>query len=174
MERSSWERFTPEAGRALRLAEEAAAEMRHPHVGTEHLLLGLIQEKRGGAARVLRRLGLHIRDVRSFLVQLGPETELPLNDRPELTESIKRVIHIAIGVARDRGDNKVDTEHILIAIAKDDAGMAVDILRDLGISTERLHREAVLSLKQRPVPASKLRLRGQSSDTPMVDQLAPI
>ena len=172
MERSSWERFTPEAGRALRLAEEAAAEMRHPHVGTEHLLLGLIQEKRGGAARVLRRLGLHIRDVRSFLVQLGPETELPLNDRPELTESIKRVIHIAIGVARDRGDNKVDTEHILIAIAKDDAGMAVDILRDLGISTERLHREAVLSLKQRPVPASKLRLRGQSSDTPMVDQLA--
>jgi ATP-dependent Clp protease ATP-binding subunit ClpC len=172
MERSSWERFTPEAGRALRLAEEAAAEMRHPHVGTEHLLLGLIQEKKGGAAKVLRRLGLHIRDVRSFLVQLGPDTELPLNDRPELTESIKRVIHMAIGVAKDRGDNKVDTEHILIAIAQDDAGMAVDILRDLGITSERLHREAVLSLKQRPVPASKLRLRGQSSETPMVDQLA--
>jgi ATP-dependent Clp protease ATP-binding subunit ClpC len=157
----------------LRLAEEAAQQMRHLHVGTEHLLLGLIKEGQGGAARVLRRLGLQATDVQSFLLQLGPEKEKTRTRRPILTESTKRVIQLALEEARERGDGLVDTEHILIALAKDDTGMAADILRNVGISSDRLRREAQRSIRRRPVETSQpLVKRRPKSTTPTVDQLA--
>ncbi|MGD1995605.1 MAG: ATP-dependent Clp protease ATP-binding subunit [Anaerolineae bacterium] len=171
METDNWKQFTPEAGRALRKAEEAAVEMHHLQVGTEHLLLGLIQEE-GGAARVLRRLGLRPHDVRRFILRLGLEEEQSHAGRPSLTKSTKRVIQLALEEARSRGDPKVDTEHILIALAKDDTGIAADILRNLGISTDRLRNEALRSLKRRPVPSSEHRLLRRTSRTSLVDQLA--
>lgn len=167
----NWERFTPEAGRVLRMAEEAAQRMHHLHVGTEHLLLGLIQEERGGAAKVLRRLGLEEGQVRRFILQVNSEERRSSTRRPILTESTRRVIQLALDEARQRRDPRVDTEHILIALTQERIGMAADILRHLGINAERLRREAVRSLKERSVIASQPRLR-QRRRTSLVDRLA--
>lgn len=168
----NWERFTPEAGRVLRIAEETARRMNHLHVGTEHLLLGLIQEERGGAARVLLRLGLEEEKVRRFVLQINPEEPHPRLGRPMLTEGTKRVIELAVNEARQRGDAKVDTEHILIALSRERMGMAADILRHMGISAERVRSEAIRSLEERPVIASRPRQHRRLRRTSVVDRLA--
>lgn len=168
----NWERFTPEAGRVLRIAEETARRMNHLHVGTEHLLLGLIQEERGGAARVLLRLGLEEEKVRRFILQINPEEPHPRLGRPMLTEGTKRVIELAVNEARQRGDAKVDTEHILIALSRERMGMAADILRHMGISAERVRSEAIRSLEERPVIASRPRQHRRLRRTSVVDRLA--
>ncbi len=169
---SNWERFTPEAGKALRMAEEAARQMRHLHIGTEHLLLALIQTGEGGAARVLRRLGLDEEQVRQFILRINAEERLPGAARPVLTESTKRVIQLAVDEARQRGDPKVDTEHILIALAREQRGMAADILRYLGINIELLRSEAARSLEGRPVTVDRPQPLRRSHRTPLVDRLA--
>jgi len=170
MERDHWERLTPEAERALRMAEKAATRMHHLHVGTEHLLLGLIQEER--PARLLRRLGVNPREVRRAIQQLSPEEERPHLGRPTLADSTKRVILLAFEEARRRGDPKVDTDHILIALAREGSGIAADVLRQLGVSPERLRSEARRSLGKRTALTSRPRLSRQTSRTPLVDRLA--
>lgn len=172
MEKSHWERFTPEAGRALRIAEEAAAQMHHLYVGTEHLLLGLLQEGQGGAAQLLRQSGLDPQEVRNLILQLNPEDRPRRLSRPALTESTKRVIQHALDEARRRGDPKVDTEHILLALIQEGQGMALDILHTLGVDTEALRRKAIRALAGRPVPAARRRLVRRTARTPLVDQLA--
>jgi len=169
---SNWERFTPEAGNVLRVAEEVAREMHHLHVGTEHLLLGLIQEGGGRTAGVLRRLGLDEDRVRQFIIRLSPEEYRPRVSRPMLTESTKRVIHLAVEEARQRGDPKVDTEHILIALSQENVGMAADIFRHLGVSVDRLRREATISLRGRSVVTSRPQTRQRPRRTSLVDRLA--
>jgi ATP-dependent Clp protease ATP-binding subunit ClpC len=134
----NWGRFTPEAGRALRMAEEAARRMHHLHVGTEHLLLGLIQEADGGAAQVLRRLGLEEDEIRRFILQLGSDERPSSSARLGLADMTKRVIELAVEEARQRGDPKVDTEHILIALSRQRRGIAADILRHMGIKGDEL------------------------------------
>ena len=170
--KDNWEHFSADAGLALRLAEEAAVQMRHLYVGTEHLLLGLIQAERGGAARVLRRLGLSSGDVQRFIGRMSSSERDRHEGRPALTDSTKRVIEMAVEEARLHGDQKVDTEHILLALAREDSGAAVDILRHLGVSSDRLCDEARHSLEQRTVPARQTRLRRQPRGTPLIDQLA--
>jgi len=172
MERDHWERFTPEAGRVLHRAEEAATQMRHLFVGTEHLLLGLIQEQQSGAARVLRDLGLEPIDVQRVLWQRSRHESLPQASRPQLTETTKRIIEMALREARLRGHGQVDTEHILIALAQEQSGVAADILRRKGISPERLREEALRALQDRPVPAPTLPARRAARTTPTVDRLA--
>ncbi len=145
----NWERFTSEGSRVLLAAEEAAWQMHHLEVGTEHLLLGLFQAG-GGAARVLMRMGLREQVVREFVRQLNPGKSRPRTGQPKLTESTKRVIQSALAEARRRGDPKVDTEHILIALSREGAGMAANIFHHLGIDPQRLQLEAVHSLEMRP------------------------
>ncbi|HIE39080.1 MAG TPA: NDP-hexose 4-ketoreductase, partial [Anaerolineae bacterium] len=168
----NWERFTPEAGRVLRIAEEAARRMHHLEVGTEHLLLGLIQEEEGGAARVLRRLGLREERVRQFILRLNPEEHPARSSRPKLTDSTKRVIQLALDEARQRGDARVDTEHILIALLQERVGMAADILRLLGVSAEELRSEALRSLEERTVIARRPQPPRRPRRTSLVDRLA--
>jgi ATP-dependent Clp protease ATP-binding subunit ClpC len=168
----NWGRFTPEAGRALRMAEEAARRMHHLHVGTEHLLLGLIQEADGGAAQVLRRLGLEEDEIRRFILQLGSDERPSSSARLGLADMTKRVIELAVEEARQRGDPKVDTEHILIALSRQRRGIAADILRHMGIKGDELRLEAVRVLEERAVVATQPKLRQRPRRTPLVDRLA--
>ncbi len=151
----NWDRFTLEAGNVLRKAEEAAQRMHHLEVGTEHLLLGLMQEVDAGAARVLRGMGLEEEWVQRFIQRVNPEERVLRASRPRLTDSTKRVIQKAVEEARQRGDSKVDTEHILIALTHERAGMAADIFRQRGISAEQLRSGALGSLEQRAIVASR-------------------
>jgi len=165
-----WKLFTPEAERVLRLAEQAARGMRHLYVGTEHLLLGLMQEE-SGAAKVLRQMGLKENRVRQVILRLNPEERRSSISHPQLTEDTKRVIQRAVEEARRRGDPKVDTEHLLIALTREGDAMAVSVLRRLGVNTDRLREEAVRSLEQRPVPVVRPRTRQRPAPHPMMSRL---
>jgi len=165
-----WKLFTPEAERVLRLAEQAARGMRHLYVGTEHLLLGLMQEE-SGAAKVLRQMGLQENRVRQVILRLNPEERRSSISHPQLTEDTKRVIQRAVEEARRRGDPKVDTEHLLIALTREGDAMAVSVLRRLGVNTDRLREEAVRSLEQRPVPVVRPRTRQRPAPHPMMSRL---
>ena len=165
-----WNLFTPEAERVLRLAEQAARGMRHLYVGTEHLLLGLMQEE-SGAAKVLRQMGLQENRVRQVILRLNPEERRSSISHPQLTEDTKRVIQRAVEEARRRGDPKVDTEHLLIALTREGDAMAVSVLRRLGVNTDRLREEAVRSLEQRPVPVVRPRTRQRPAPHPMMNRL---
>ncbi|MBC7226166.1 MAG: ATP-dependent Clp protease ATP-binding subunit [Thermoflexales bacterium] len=165
-----WKMFTPEAERVLRLAEQAARGMRHLYVGTEHLLLGLIQEE-SGAAKVLRQMGLQENRVRQVILRLNPEERRSSLQPPQLTEDTKRVIQRAVEEARRRGDPKVDTEHLLIALTREGDALAVSVLRRLGVNTDRLREEAVRSLEQRLVPVSRPRTRQRPAPSPLMGRL---
>ncbi len=165
-----WKMFTPEAERVLRLAEQAARGMRHLYVGTEHLLLGLMQEE-SGAAKVLRQMGLQENRVRQVILRLNPEERRSSIQPPQLTEDTKRVIQRAVEEARRRGDPKVDTEHLLIALTREGDAMAISVLRRLGVNTDRLREEAVRSLEQRPVPVSRPRTRQRPAPNPLMVRL---
>jgi ATP-dependent Clp protease ATP-binding subunit ClpC len=165
-----WKLFTPEAERVLRLAEQAARGMRHLYVGTEHLLLGLMQEE-SGAAKVLRQMGLQENRVRQVILRLNPEERRSSIQSPQLTEDTKRVIQRAVEEARRRGDPKVDTEHLLIALTREGDAMAISVLRRLGVNTDRLREEAVRSLEQRPVPVVRPRTRQRPAPHPMMSRL---
>ncbi len=165
-----WKMFTPEAERVLRLAEQAARGMRHLYVGTEHLLLGLMQEE-GGAAKVLRQMGLQENRVRQVILRLNPEERRSSLQPPQLTEDTKRVIQRAVEEARRRGDPKVDTEHLLIALTREGDALAVSVLRRLGVNTDRLREEAVRALEQRPVPVSRPRTRQRPAPSPLMGRL---
>ncbi|MGD1993380.1 MAG: ATP-dependent Clp protease ATP-binding subunit [Anaerolineae bacterium] len=174
MKSNKWKRFTPEAGRVLRKAEEAAKQMQHIYVGTEHLLLGLIQERRGGASRVLRELGVESRDVRRSIMRLNPDETTSTVEHPMLTDSTKRVIRVALEEAQRRGDDRVDTEHILIALIQERDGIADVILRDLGVNVSRLQSETAdaLQRQQRRTAGNRPVLRRQTESAGLVDQLA--
>jgi len=165
-----WKMFTPEAERVLRLAEQAARGMRHLYVGTEHLLLGLMQEE-SGAAKVLRQMGLQENRVRQVILRLNPEERRSSISHPQLTEDTKRVIQRAVEEARRRGDPKVDTEHLLIALTREGDALAISVLRRLGVNTDRLREEAVRSLEQRPVSVSRPRTRQRPVPSPLMGRL---
>ncbi len=165
-----WKMFTPEAERVLRLAEQAARGMRHLYVGTEHLLLGLMQED-SGAAKVLRQMGLQENRVRQVILRLTPEERRSSIQSPQLTEDTKRVIQRAVEEARRRGDPKVDTEHLLIALTREGDALALSVLRRLGVNTDRLREEALRSLEQRPVPVSRPRTRQRPAPSPLMGRL---
>ncbi len=165
-----WKMFTPEAEQVLRLAEQAARGMRHLYVGTEHLLLGLMQEE-GGAAKVLRQMGLQENRVRQLILRLNPEERHSSIQPPQLTEDTKRVIQRAVEEARRRGDPKVDTEHLLIALTREGDALAISVLRRLGVNTDRLREEAVRSLEQRPIPVSRPRIRQRPAPSPLMGRL---
>ncbi|MBN1178139.1 MAG: ATP-dependent Clp protease ATP-binding subunit [Anaerolineae bacterium] len=175
MEGSRWDQLTPEAEQVLMIAEEAAMQMRHLYVGTEHLLLGLVQEEHGEASRVLRKMGLDPHSVRRSIQRLSPEERRPSPGRPQLTSSTKRVIHIALQEARKRGDVKIDTHHILLALIQEHGGIADVVLRDLGINANHLQNEVLLALQRQSQPIAaprQSRFRREKTGTPMVDRMA--
>ena len=122
------ERFTQRARRVLSLAHEEAERMRHSHIGTEHLLLGLMLEDGGIAGRVLRELGLEfdrVRDLIERMVGLGEYT----TQRPTLSPGTQKVLELAVEQARQLGHHYIGVEHLLLGIIELDEGIALEALR---------------------------------------------
>jgi len=165
------ERFTQRARRVLTLAQEEAERLRHSYIGTEHLLLGLIREESGVAGRVLRKLGLDVRRVQQMVERMtGTGRRTPFG-RMDLTPRTKRVIELAVDEARRMGHHYIGTEHLLLGLVRQGDGVAIDILRQLGISPEQVRRETQRAIQQSPVYAEQTRRKKQVK-TPLVDQLA--
>jgi ATP-dependent Clp protease ATP-binding subunit ClpC len=175
----NWERFTQRARRVLSLAQEEAERLNHSYIGSEHLLIGLLREEGGVAGRVLRELGLDANRVQSMVERLAgaPGTRTPFS-KVELSPSTKRVLELAVEEARGMGQHYISTEHLLLGLARQNEGLALDVLRKFGISSEQIRRQTRRMLKENPVAAGEVasptrrRNRKEKSKTPMVDQLA--
>jgi ATP-dependent Clp protease ATP-binding subunit ClpC len=175
----NWERFTQRARRVLSLAQEEAERMNHSYIGSEHVLIGLLREEGGVAGRVLRELGLDANRVQTMVERLagGPGTRTPFS-KVELSPSTKRVLELAVEEARQMGQHYISTEHLLLGLARQNEGLAIDVLRKFGISAEQIRRQTRRMLKESPVAAGEVasptrrRSKKEKSKTPMVDQLA--
>jgi ATP-dependent Clp protease ATP-binding subunit ClpC len=175
----NWERFTQRARRVLSLAQEEAERLNHSYIGSEHLLIGLLREEGGVAGRVLRELGLDASRVQSMVERLsgGPGSRTHFA-KVELSPSTKRVLELAVEEARGMGQHYISTEHLLLGLARQNEGLAIDVLRKFGISVEQIRRQTRRMLKENPVAAgetaapTRRRSRKEKSKTPVVDQLA--
>ena len=148
-------KFTPGAEEALRLSQEAAGELGHGYVGTEHLLLGLIREKEGMAHEVLTEAGL-TDDMIEEIIKKSVGAGLPGgNPAQGLTPRAKRVVEIAMEDSIRGGYNYVGTEHLLAGILREGNNMAVRILRTAGVDARHLYTALMQKLSSAPRAADK-------------------
>jgi ATP-dependent Clp protease ATP-binding subunit ClpC len=178
---SGMERFTQRARRVLSLAHQEAERLRHNYIGTEHLLLGLIREEGGVAGRVLRELGLEADRVQEIVERLtGPGQYR--GGKLDLSPGTQQVLEYAVEEARRMGHHYIGTEHILLGLVRSGEGVAMDVLRKLGVSSEQIRRQTRRVLQESSAsrqtasstePKSGSRQQeGSRAKTPMVDQLA--
>src|SRR3982751_1735162 len=145
------ERFTQRARRVLSLAQEEAERLRHNYIGTEHLLLGLMREEGGVAGRVLRDLGLEQRRVEELVEELTRATARTTNTALDLSPGTKRVLELAVDEARRMGHHYIGTEHLLLGLVRQSEGVAIDVLKRLGVSPEEVRRQTRRVLQESPV-----------------------
>ncbi len=146
------DRFTKRAKQALALAQEEAQRLRHNYIGTEHLLVGLLQVDNSVASKILRGLGISARQVQRLVEQTvgyGPRSR-SRNERIDLTPRTQRVLKLAINEARKMGHHYIDTAHLLLGLVQQEDGMAVEILRRLGVSIQVIREEATKKMYQMP------------------------
>lgn len=166
--------FTEKSRDALRLAHDAACEMGHGYVGSEHLLLGLLREGSGVAAKALSAAGItddsvtaKIREAIGFSESLDMQTELSLTPRS------KRILEFAAMEARRLGHNYIGTEHILMAIIRDGNGVAAQILASSGINLGDFYRNTLNSIDNEtfsPNSVSQKASHSTARNTPTLDQ----
>jgi len=166
---SRFEKFSERARRVLTLAQEEARNLGHNYIGTEHILLGLVREEEGVAAKVLINLGVTLNKVRSAVEFIIGRGEKSSTGEIGLTPRAKKVIELAIDEARNLGHNYIGTEHLLLGLLREGEGVAAGVLDSLGINLERARAEVSRILSQ-GVPRS--RLARTASRTPTLDQLS--
>ncbi|HEX8683053.1 MAG TPA: ATP-dependent Clp protease ATP-binding subunit [Ardenticatenaceae bacterium] len=174
-----FDRFTKKARRVLSLANEEAQALNHGYIGTEHLLLGLVREGDGVAARVLKDLGVDLPKVRTAVEDIVGRGKRATLGRIGLTPRTKRVIELAVDEARRLGHHYIGTEHLLLGLAREGNGIAADVLASLGVSLDAVRRRTQDVMKQElsqpsssgreSQGASKSKAEGQK--TPLMDQL---
>ena len=165
---SRFEKFSERARRVLTFAQEEAQRFNHHHIGTEHILLGLIREDEGVAAKVLVNLGVGLSKVRSAVEFIIDRSEKPAGGEMGLTPRAKRVIELAIDEARALGHNYIGTEHLLLGLLREGEGIANSVLDSFGITLERARAEIVRVISQ---GATRTRPARTQSRTPTLDQL---
>ena len=131
-----WQRFTERARRVILWAQEEAGKMNSAHVGTEHLLLGLMRENEGVGAQILQKMGVNLQKVRSEMEAEVQSSEVAGASEPKLTPKAKRVLEMAADEARRLRHNYIGTEHLLLALLREKDGLAAKVLRKLGLNLE--------------------------------------
>lgn len=143
-----FQRFTAPARTAVVLAQEEARRLKHPHIGTEHLLLGLLSEGEGIAAQALRKAGLDEEGVRTEVeAVVGPGCDEQKGHIP-FTPRTKRALELSLQEALKLHHNYLGTEHVLLGIIAEGEGLAMQVLAAHGVAPEQL-RGTVLSLLER-------------------------
>jgi len=165
---SRFEKFSERARKVLTYAQEEAQHLNHSYIGTEHILLGLLREEEGVAAKVLTNLGAGLNKVRASVEFIIGRGEKPSAGETGLTPRARRVIELAIDEARYLGHNYIGTEHLLLGLLREGEGIAAGVLDSFGITLDRARTETTRILTQ-GVPRSKL--ARTTSRTPALDQL---
>ncbi len=182
---SGMERFTQRARRVLSLAHQEAERMRQNVIGTEHLLLGLIEEEGGVAGRVLRELGLEPDRVREMVERMSGFGQYR-GGKIDLAPGTQQVLEFAIEEARRMGHHYIGTEHLLLGLVRSQEGLAMEVLRKLGVTSEQIRRQTRRILQESSTspstatpasttpnrPSTSQRQEQSKAKTPLVDQLA--
>jgi hypothetical protein len=140
-----FERFTRRARQVVLLAEEESRELKHDYIGTEHILLGLLRVEDGLAAQALASLGISLEEARREVVRIIGRGSGAQSDRAPFTPRAKKVLELALREALDLKHNYIGTEHILLGLARENEGVASQILLDLGADAETI-RAAILRM----------------------------
>jgi ATP-dependent Clp protease ATP-binding subunit ClpC len=144
-----FERFTDRARRVVVLAQEEARLLNHNYIGTEHILLGLLNEGEGIAAKALESLGISLSGVREQVVEIiGQGQQAPTGHIP-FTPRAKKVLELSLREALQLGHNYIGTEHILLGLIREGEGVAAQVLQKLGAELQRV-RQTVIQLLSSP------------------------
>jgi ATP-dependent Clp protease ATP-binding subunit ClpC len=165
-----FDKFTERARRVLTLAQEEAQRFNHNYIGTEHLLLGLVREGDGVAAKVLANLGVELNKVRSAVEFIIGRGDRAVMGEIGLTPRAKKVIELAVDEARRLNHHYIGTEHVLLGLVREGEGIAAGVLESLGVNLERVRAETTRILSQ-SLPQSAHTGARTATRTPTVDQL---
>ncbi len=175
---SRFEKFSERARKVLSLSQEEALRFNHNYIGTEHILLGLVRETEGVAARVLSNLGIELSKVRSAVEFIIGRGEKPVSgENIGLTPRAKRVIELAVDEARRMSHHYIGTEHLLIGLMREGEGVAAGVLESLGVTLDKVRAETQRLLSQSLTPGQQSQGSGRGSSTasttrtPILDQL---
>ena len=146
-----FERFTDRARRVVVLAQEEARMLKHNYIGTEHILLGLIHEGEGVAAKALESLGISLEAVRQQVEEIIGEGQQAPSGHIPFTPRAKKVLELSLREALQLGHNYIGTEHILLGLIREGGGVAAQVLVKLGADLNRVRQQVILVLPDSPV-----------------------
>ncbi|MBI4219819.1 MAG: ATP-dependent Clp protease ATP-binding subunit, partial [Chloroflexi bacterium] len=168
---SRFEKFSERARRVLSLAQEEAQRFNHNYIGTEHILLGLVRETEGVAAKVLSNLGVELSKVRSAVEFIIGRGERPSPGEIGLTPRAKKVIELAVDEARRLNHHYIGTEHLLIGIMREGEGVAAGVLESLGVTLDKIRAETGRVLSQTASQQQPSGTARAATRTPTLDEL---
>src|SRR6185312_15206244 len=169
-DRDRFDKFTERARKVLSLAQEEAQRFNHNYIGTEHLLLGLVREGEGVAAKVLNNLGVELNKVRNAIeFIIGRGDRAPVGEIG-LTPRARKVIELAVDEARRLGHHYIGTEHLLLGLVREGEGIAAGVLESLGVNLEKVRQQTIQVLSQSNNPHEPGR-DPKHSKTPTIDQM---
>jgi ATP-dependent Clp protease ATP-binding subunit ClpC len=138
-----FERFTDRARRVVVLAQEEARMLSHNYIGTEHLLLGLIQEGEGVAAKALQSLGISLEAVRQQVQEIIGRGQGQQQGHVPFTPRAKKVLELSLREAQQLGHDYIGTEHILLGLIREGEGVAARVLVKLGADLNRVRQQVI-------------------------------
>ena len=167
---SRFEKFSERARRVLSLAQEEAQRFNHNYIGTEHILLGLVRENEGVAARVLLNQNVELSKIRSAVEFIISRGDRPPPGEIGLTPRAKKVIVLAVDEARRLNHHYIGTEHILIGLMREGEGVAAGVLESLGITLEKVREETNRIIQSQSLGVNA-GTSSKSDRTPTLDSL---
>ena len=138
-----FERFTERARQVVVLAQDEARALKHNYIGTEHILLGLLREEEGLAARVLESLDITVEEVRAQVARIVGQGDEVTTGQIPFTPRAKKVLELALREALSLGHNYIGTEHILLGLVRENDGVAARVLLDFDADAEKIRNEII-------------------------------
>jgi ATP-dependent Clp protease ATP-binding subunit ClpC len=152
-----FERFSERARQVVVLAQDEARLLKHNYIGTEHILLGLLREEEGLAARVLEGLDIELNEVRAQVARVVGQGDEATTGQIPFTPRAKKVLELSLREALSLNHNYIGTEHVLLGLVRENEGVAARILLNLGADSERVRNAVIESLgKEVPRPLAVL------------------
>jgi ATP-dependent Clp protease ATP-binding subunit ClpC len=148
-----FERFTDRARRVVVLSQEESRQLGHNYIGTEHLLLGLLAERDGVAAKVLESFGVQLEAVRYQVFEIIGRGAGPVAGHIPFTPRAKKVLELSLREALQLGHNYIGTEHILLGLVREGEGVAAQVLAKQGCMLDRVRQEVIRMLTEHPEAA---------------------
>ena len=157
-----FERFTERARQVVVLAQDEARTLKHNYIGTEHILLGLLREEEGLAARVLESLDITVEEVRAQVARIVGQGDEVTTGQIPFTPRAKKVLELALREALLLGHNYIGTEHLLLGLLDEENGLGARTLSDLGVTREAAEQWLVPELQR--LAEAKAALRDQAAE----------